>query len=77
MPVYEYVCSSCKNQFELMRPFSKSNEDADCPRCRKAGKRVMSRCYSKTADASGSTQPLGGGGSCASCGGGSCSGCNN
>jgi putative FmdB family regulatory protein len=75
MPVYEYVCTACKNKFEKMRPFSKSNEDADCPRCHKIGKRIISACYAKTTDSAGLTQQLGSSHSCSSCGGGSCASC--
>jgi len=77
MPVYEYVCNACKNKFQLMRPFSRSQEDADCPRCHKTGKRIISACYSKATDSAGITQPVGGGGGCSSCGGGSCATCHN
>ena len=37
MPIYEYVCGKCQNKFELMRPFSKSSDPADCPKCEKEG----------------------------------------
>jgi putative FmdB family regulatory protein len=77
MPVYEYVCKDCKNKFELMRPFSRSNEGADCPRCHKKGERIMSACYAKTTSESGVTQPVGGGGSCSSCSSGNCGSCSN
>jgi putative FmdB family regulatory protein len=77
MPIYEYVCNSCKHKFEKMRPFSKANEGADCPRCQSKAERIISVCYSKSADSHGSTQPLGGGSSCASCGSGNCSSCGH
>jgi putative FmdB family regulatory protein len=76
MPVYEYVCDECKNRFELMRPFSRSGEGADCPRCRKKSNRVMSACYSKTTDSAGVSQSVGGH-SCASCGSGNCASCGH
>jgi putative FmdB family regulatory protein len=77
MPIYEYVCKSCKNKFELMRPFSRSTEGASCPRCQKNAERVLSACYAKSVSSSGSTEIVGGGHSCASCGGGSCGTCGN
>ncbi len=76
MPIYEFICEKCKNKFELMRPFSRSNEDAECPRCKNKARRVLSACYSKTVDSYGSTQQIGGS-SCSSCSGGSCSTCGN
>ena len=74
MPIYEYVCPDCKNKFELMRPFSKSSEPADCPDCKTNSKRILSRfaCFSK--GESGVSAPVGGGG-CAGCSSGSCSTC--
>jgi putative FmdB family regulatory protein len=76
MPIYEYVCNKCKNKFELMRPFSKASEDAACPKCQNKSKRILSRCYSFSTNASGVPQELSGnGGSCASCSSGSCSSC--
>jgi putative FmdB family regulatory protein len=77
MPIYEYVCKDCKNKFELMRPFSRANESADCPRCKKKAERILSTCYSKTTTDYGVPQQLGGQSSCSSCGGGSCSSCGH
>ena len=78
MPVYEYECKSCKNKFELMRPFSKSSEGAVCPRCQKKAERVISKCYSMSTDGQGITKGVSGAGSsCASCGSGNCSNCNH
>jgi chaperonin GroES len=42
MPIYEYRCSKCGKDFELMRPFSQSNESALCPDCGAAGERMIS-----------------------------------
>ncbi len=42
MPIYEYKCSRCKNQFEAMQKFS----DApllQCPGCGGSVKKLMSR----------------------------------
>ena len=33
MPVYEYRCTSCLEELELMRPISEADESADCPSC--------------------------------------------
>jgi putative FmdB family regulatory protein len=76
MPIYEYACSDCKNKFELMRPFSRSGEAADCPRCRKKASRIMSACYSKSVDSQGAVQPVGGS-SCSSCASGNCASCGH
>ena len=76
MPVYEYVCNSCKNKFELLRPFSKSQESASCPRCNQTANRIISACISITTNESGVPQQLGGS-SCSSCSSGSCSSCGS
>jgi len=33
MPVYEYRCTSCLEELELMRPMSEADESANCPSC--------------------------------------------
>ena len=47
MPIYEYECPNCQQVFELMRPFSKSAEPGQCPRCGGQGQRVVSVFASK------------------------------
>lgn len=33
MPVYEFLCPTCKSTFEVLRPISQFDQDADCPTC--------------------------------------------
>ncbi|MGB9700558.1 MAG: FmdB family zinc ribbon protein [Thermodesulfobacteriota bacterium] len=33
MPIYEYKCSKCGHQFELIRPLKMEEEKINCPRC--------------------------------------------
>lgn len=42
MPIYEYACPSCGNQFELMQSFSASTEQ-DCPKCGAVATRKISQ----------------------------------
>ncbi len=77
MPIYEYQCDSCGNQFELKQKFS--DEPAqECPKCGGPIKKLISQSafalkgsgwyaegYSKNKEAKGATCP--GSGSCASC----------
>lgn len=42
MPIYEYRCSECGKDFELMRPFSKADEPAPCPDCGSPGEKLIS-----------------------------------
>lgn len=79
MPIFEYVCKRCKNQFEEL-VFSQ-DEVAVCPSCGSTKtQKLMSCCRSKAggeAEAGGEAvakaAPSRGG--CAGCSGGSCSTC--
>ncbi len=75
MPLYEYVCSECGARFELLRPLSRSNEEASCPRCQSKAERVLSSFASFSKSDSGATVPIGGS-SCASCSAASCDSCH-
>ena len=48
MPIYEYFCSKCALEFELMRPFSESDKAAKCPKCRSIAQKLVSGFGSKT-----------------------------
>lgn len=72
MPIYEYKCGKCKNEFECL-VFS-SDEKVACPDCNHKGvKRLMSACSFKS---SGSYTPSGGASSCAGCSSNNCSSCH-
>ena len=77
MPIYEYVCSDCKSNFERMRPVTQCSLDAECPECHKPARRKMSVFSAMSTSVSGVPQavPGAGGHSCSSCSGGSCSSC--
>jgi len=51
MAIYEYLCPKCKEVFEVMRPMSKANDPATCPKCRSQGQRLLS-VFGSTADSS-------------------------
>jgi putative FmdB family regulatory protein len=72
MPVYEYVCTDCDTKFEQLRPLSKMDDAASCPRGHPTGQRVLSIFAAMTRDASGEAVQVGGG--CGGCGGG-CTNC--
>ncbi len=50
MAIYEYFCSTCKQEFQLMRPMSQSNEPGPCPTCRKPSQKLVSAASSKVGD---------------------------
>jgi putative FmdB family regulatory protein len=42
MPIYEYRCTKCGNEFELKRPFSEVHAPAFCPRCGTSSEKLIS-----------------------------------
>ena len=76
MPIYEYVCSDCNSNFELLRPLSQADKEAPCPQCHKPARRKLSTfaCFS-TSRAGVPTRIAGTGSSCNSCGASNCSTC--
>ncbi len=47
MPIYEYRCTACGNDFELTRPVSQSSDPASCPKCGKGAEKLVSVFASK------------------------------
>ncbi|MBM3948260.1 MAG: zinc ribbon domain-containing protein [SAR202 cluster bacterium] len=75
MPIYEYACTSCRHEFELLRPMGRVNEPADCPECDGRALRQLSvfASFSTGSDGQMSAVSGGGGGCCGGgCGGGAC-----
>ena len=42
MPIYEYYCSKCDIDFELIRPVSQVDSPAECKECGEPGERQLS-----------------------------------
>ncbi|MCH7622293.1 MAG: zinc ribbon domain-containing protein [Chloroflexi bacterium] len=42
MPIYEYYCANCKQEFEVLRPASQSQDSAPCTSCQEPAKRQLS-----------------------------------
>ena len=42
MPLYEYFCPPCNDQFELLRPLSQMDSPATCPSGHTTNNRVLS-----------------------------------
>jgi putative FmdB family regulatory protein len=75
MPIYEYVCQDCKQEFEVIRSFSQADAPIQCTACGgKDNKRKISVFFAESGGkaVSGMSEP-----SCSSCGGGSCSHCGH
>ncbi len=48
MPIYEYFCTKCGTEFELMRPFSEADKPGVCPKCSSQAQKLVSGFGSKT-----------------------------
>lgn len=73
MPIYEYKCGKCKNEFECL--VFRSDETVACPDCNHEGvKRLMSACSFKSSGSS--YTPSAGASSCAGCSSGNCASCH-
>jgi putative FmdB family regulatory protein len=72
MPIYEYSCDKCGNDFEVI---VFRDEEPVCPACgnKKPSKRMSSFGFSVGYKFKGSSS--GTGGSCSSCGSSNCSSC--
>jgi putative FmdB family regulatory protein len=41
MPIYQYYCEKCEKEFELKRLMAEIDKPAPCPKCKKAGTRLV------------------------------------
>ncbi|WP_449243234.1 FmdB family zinc ribbon protein [Desulfovibrio sp.] len=78
MPIFEYKCGKCGQEFEEL---VFGEETPACPKCGSAKtSKLMSRCRAKSGGEGGDfdmSPSGGGGGGCSSCSGGSCSTCGH
>ena len=78
MPIYEFACDKCEEQFETL--VFRSDDAVTCPKCGSENvRRVMSVCGFKSGGEKGAASSRMGSGassSCAGYGGGSCSTCH-
>ncbi|MBM3946087.1 MAG: zinc ribbon domain-containing protein [SAR202 cluster bacterium] len=72
MPLYAYICPSCKRDFELFRAMSQSSQGARCPECQGEARRVLSVFAAFTSSPGGESAPIAGAGGCACAAGGNC-----
>ena len=48
MPIYEYYCPQCKNEFELRFSYVRTDSAAQCPKCQAVAQRLISSFACKT-----------------------------
>ena len=75
MPIYEYVCSSCKTKFEIMRPMSQADRPAACEHCHSKKTRRAMSVFSASSGGKAVSGTASSG--CGGCSGGSCGGCGH
>ena len=81
MPLYEYYCAPCSDQFELLRPLSQVNSPAVCPSGHTTNNLVLSLSapFTKSNQSSLTTelpmQMIDGAGCCSTAGGDDCACC--
>ncbi len=73
MPIYEYHCEKCSNEFECL---VFGGEEPDCPACNSDQvRRLMSACGFVSKGSGGETVSSTAGSSCGGCAATSCAGC--
>lgn len=75
MPLYEYVCLDCENEFEVLRAMSDADRAMACSACGGENvKRKLAVFYAHSGGhaVAGTSAP-----SCPSCAGGSCASCGH
>ena len=80
MPIFEYKCDDCGEEFEEI-VLGSGEAEIPCPKCKSVNTaKLMSRCRHKSGGAApdlgmAPEAPSGGGSGCAGCTGGDCSSC--
>jgi len=75
MPIYEYHCEKCGEDFECL---ILGNDKPECKACNsKKVSKLMSACGFVSKDGSGGTVSSSAGASCSGCSAGSCAGCSH
>jgi putative FmdB family regulatory protein len=75
MPIYEYRCCQCGQEFERLRPMGRAGEPGLCPGC---GSSEVNRClsvFASFAREGGATRAVAGSSGCSTCGSSSCGTC--
>jgi putative FmdB family regulatory protein len=75
MPIYEYKCEKCNNEFEYL--VLGGNDEVVCPECdTKKVNRVMSACSFKSNGGNDFSPSSGSSSSCSGCSSSNCSSCH-
>ena len=53
MPLYEYRCQACGDEFEILRGLNDKDEDVKCPQCgAKEAEKLLSACCTMKGESS-------------------------
>ncbi|MCX8109923.1 MAG: zinc ribbon domain-containing protein [Syntrophorhabdaceae bacterium] len=74
MPIYEYICDKCGNEFEVI---VFRDEKQSCPRCGAENPTKKMSSFGFSVGYKFKPSSSGAGGSCSSCGSSSCSTCSH
>jgi|SaaInl4_150m_RNA_FD_contig_111_12641_length_5837_multi_4_in_0_out_0_6 putative FmdB family regulatory protein len=78
MPFYEYRCSDCLSQFELLRNITQRDNSAECPDCGSAQNQrqvTAAMAFAAPAAGNGRVKAVAGTSGCGGCSANSCAGC--
>lgn len=73
MPIYEYRCSDCNFEFEILRKIKDADVEIFCKKCQQSHVKRKISMFSATTNGKSiaGSKP-----SCSGCSGGDCSGCH-
>ena len=74
MPIYEFKCDFCKNEFEEICLSTETGRNIECPKCNKTGSEKLISKFAFCSDGKSSSQTDKGSG-CSSCATHNCSSC--
>ncbi len=74
MPIYEFTCLDCRQQFEELCAMGCNS--VPCPKCASHNTQKRISVFSAKSISSEGIQPIGGSHSCGTCHGGSCATCH-
>ena len=72
MPIYEYVCTDCREKFEVLRAISAADDPIECNFC---GSDQTSRAITMFYAKSGGRVVAGGNSACSTCSSSACATC--
>jgi putative FmdB family regulatory protein len=78
MPIYEYLCKDCGQEFEVLRSMKEADSPMACKKCNGSHTtRMISTFVAKSGERVVTHSGGGGGGGCGGCSGGSCGSCHH